>query len=174
MEECEALCDRLGIMVNGQFQCFGSGNPHFFNFKLTSLAGLILGLKLKLRLQWSIHNFSDPLNSRWALNLRDIQRIKCVFFLYIFFNWITMREVCSRVILRSNPLMMFAGFQCLTWRTSSPRDSPSSPGSPSQVSRISENYQCWRPTETKRNTGQIVVLLPIFVQFRTNSVVKVN
>ena len=27
MEECEALCDRLAIMVNGQFQCFGSV-PH--------------------------------------------------------------------------------------------------------------------------------------------------
>merc|ERR1719419_745946 len=24
MEECEALCDRLAIMVNGQFQCFGT------------------------------------------------------------------------------------------------------------------------------------------------------
>ena len=24
MEECEALCSRLAIMVNGQFQCFGS------------------------------------------------------------------------------------------------------------------------------------------------------
>lgn len=24
MEECEALCTRLGIMVNGQFQCLGS------------------------------------------------------------------------------------------------------------------------------------------------------
>ena len=24
MEECEALCDRLAIMVNGQFKCFGS------------------------------------------------------------------------------------------------------------------------------------------------------
>ena len=24
MEECEALCDRLGIMVNGQFKCLGS------------------------------------------------------------------------------------------------------------------------------------------------------
>lgn len=23
MEECEALCDRLAIMVNGQFRCFG-------------------------------------------------------------------------------------------------------------------------------------------------------
>jgi ATP-binding cassette subfamily A (ABC1) protein 3 len=26
MEECEALCDRLAIMVNGQFQCFGSSS----------------------------------------------------------------------------------------------------------------------------------------------------
>jgi ATP-binding cassette subfamily A (ABC1) protein 12 len=24
MEECEALCTRLGIMVNGQFQCLGN------------------------------------------------------------------------------------------------------------------------------------------------------
>lgn len=24
MEECEALCTKLGIMVNGQFQCFGN------------------------------------------------------------------------------------------------------------------------------------------------------
>jgi ABC-type multidrug transport system ATPase subunit len=24
MEECEALCSKLGIMVNGQFKCFGS------------------------------------------------------------------------------------------------------------------------------------------------------
>ena len=24
MEECEALCDRLGIMVDGQFRCLGS------------------------------------------------------------------------------------------------------------------------------------------------------
>ena len=30
MEECEALCDRLGIMVNGQFKCFGN-IPHLKN-----------------------------------------------------------------------------------------------------------------------------------------------
>ena len=30
MEECEALCDRLAIMVNGQFQCFGN-IPHLKN-----------------------------------------------------------------------------------------------------------------------------------------------
>ena len=30
MEECEALCDRLCIMVNGQFQCLG-GTQHLKN-----------------------------------------------------------------------------------------------------------------------------------------------
>ncbi len=30
MEECEALCDRLGIMVNGQFRCIG-GPQHLKN-----------------------------------------------------------------------------------------------------------------------------------------------
>ncbi len=30
MEECEALCDRLSIMVNGQFQCLG-GCQHLKN-----------------------------------------------------------------------------------------------------------------------------------------------
>ena len=30
MEECEALCDRLAIMVNGQFQCFRN-IPHLKN-----------------------------------------------------------------------------------------------------------------------------------------------
>ena len=44
MEECEALCDRLAIMVNGQFQCFGSV-PHLKNkFAL----GFTILTKLKL------------------------------------------------------------------------------------------------------------------------------
>ena len=30
MEECEALCNRLAIMVNGQFQCLG-GTQHLKN-----------------------------------------------------------------------------------------------------------------------------------------------
>ncbi len=30
MEECEALCDRLAIMVNGQFRCLG-GPQHLKN-----------------------------------------------------------------------------------------------------------------------------------------------
>ena len=45
MEECEALCDRLAIMVNGQFQCFGSV-PHLknkFALGFTILAKLKVG-----------------------------------------------------------------------------------------------------------------------------------
>jgi len=43
MEECEALCDRLGIMVNGQFQCFGTV-PHLKN---KFAQGFTLLVKLK-------------------------------------------------------------------------------------------------------------------------------
>jgi len=43
MEECEALCSRLGIMVNGQLQCLGSV-PHL---KSKFAEGYILTLKLK-------------------------------------------------------------------------------------------------------------------------------
>jgi len=27
MEECEALCQRIGIMVGGKFKCLGSAQP---------------------------------------------------------------------------------------------------------------------------------------------------
>ena len=30
MEECDELCGRLGIMVNGQFQCFGPTRYYIF------------------------------------------------------------------------------------------------------------------------------------------------
>ncbi len=35
MEECEALCTRMGIMVNGAFQCLGSAQ-HLKNRYCTS------------------------------------------------------------------------------------------------------------------------------------------
>ncbi|XP_023336664.1 retinal-specific ATP-binding cassette transporter [Eurytemora carolleeae] len=44
MEECEALCDRLGIMVNGQFQCFGTVN----HLKNKFAQGFTLLIKLTL------------------------------------------------------------------------------------------------------------------------------
>ncbi len=42
MEECEVLCTRLVIMVNGEFKCLGS--PQYLKSKYGS------GFKLKLRL----------------------------------------------------------------------------------------------------------------------------
>ena len=45
MEECEALCDRLGIMVNGQFQCMGKTQhlKHKFGQGFTLLIKLKTG-----------------------------------------------------------------------------------------------------------------------------------
>lgn len=45
MEECEALCDRLAIMVNGQFQCLG-GTQHL---KSKFGQGFTILLKLNTR-----------------------------------------------------------------------------------------------------------------------------
>ncbi len=47
MEECQALCDRLCIMVNGQFQCLG-GSQHLKN-KFGQ--GFTILLKLNTRCQ---------------------------------------------------------------------------------------------------------------------------
>ncbi|XP_045771590.1 ATP-binding cassette sub-family A member 2-like [Maniola jurtina] len=44
MEECEALCDRLTIMVNGRFQCLGS--PQHLKNKFSQ--GFTLTIKIKL------------------------------------------------------------------------------------------------------------------------------
>ena len=43
MEECEALCTRLGIMVNGQFQCLG--NIQHLKSKYGNGYSLIIKLK---------------------------------------------------------------------------------------------------------------------------------
>ena len=47
MEECEALCQRLVIMVNGEFKCLGS--PQYLKSKYGN------GFKLKLRLNNENH-----------------------------------------------------------------------------------------------------------------------
>ena len=44
MEECEALCTQLGIMVNGQFQCVGN----FQHLKSKYGKGFTLILKCKI------------------------------------------------------------------------------------------------------------------------------
>lgn len=43
MEECEHLCSRLGIMVNGEFQCIGRA-PHLKN-KFAQGYSLMIRLK---------------------------------------------------------------------------------------------------------------------------------
>ena len=48
MEECEALCDRLAIMVNGQFQCFGSVSHLKNKFAL----GFTILTKLRVSGEW--------------------------------------------------------------------------------------------------------------------------
>ena len=51
MEECEALCSRLGIMVNGRFQCIG-GAGHLKN-KYAQGQSLLVKLK-------SLLDFDSP------------------------------------------------------------------------------------------------------------------
>ena len=55
MEECEALCNRLAIMVNGQFRCLGSCQ-HLKN-KYGD------GYTIIVKVSWSIHRVcaKDPL-----------------------------------------------------------------------------------------------------------------
>lgn len=47
MEECEALCSRLGIMVNGELQCLG-GVQHLKN-------KFAKGFSLVIRLKSEVH-----------------------------------------------------------------------------------------------------------------------
>jgi ABC-type multidrug transport system ATPase subunit len=54
MEECEALCSRLGIMVNGQFQCMG-GVEHLKN---KYAQGYSLVMRLKPSLEAYAHEVS--------------------------------------------------------------------------------------------------------------------
>ena len=43
MEECEALCTRLAIMVNGQFKCMGSTQ----HIKSKYGSGYVVSVKMK-------------------------------------------------------------------------------------------------------------------------------
>ena len=51
MEECEALCTRMGIMVNGRFQCLGSAQ-HLKSRYLVFLAFSIRDLFLASIIVW--------------------------------------------------------------------------------------------------------------------------
>ena len=50
MEECEALCTRLAIMVNGQFKCLGSKQ----HLKTKFGEGYILIVKVSGKTAWNI------------------------------------------------------------------------------------------------------------------------
>ena len=75
MEECEALCTRLAIMVNGQFKCLGS--PQHLKSKfgegytLLARVGMywIVHLSLLSKNNWFVH-----LSSFFSLTLRYFSR----------------------------------------------------------------------------------------------------
>merc|ERR1712029_140541 len=63
MEECEALCDRLAIMVNGQFQCFGTV-PHLKN-------KFALGFTVLTKLRVSGHSEESEEGDQTMSTLKD-------------------------------------------------------------------------------------------------------
>ena len=60
MEECEALCTRLGIMVNGQFQCLG--NIQHLKSKYGTGYSLVIKTKHDLNLQALLKRVNDFLS----------------------------------------------------------------------------------------------------------------
>lgn len=66
MEECEALCTRLAIMVNGEFKCLGSTQ----HLKNKFSRGLILKMKLKRQMT---SQDDDEINYKFFMT--DLQNI---------------------------------------------------------------------------------------------------
>ena len=63
MEECEALCTRLGIMVNGQFQCLGNIQH------LKNKYGNGYSLVIKTKRTENLVEVTDKLNEFLAKNI---------------------------------------------------------------------------------------------------------
>lgn len=76
MEECEALCSRLGIMVNGQLQCLG-GVQHLKN-KFAQGYSLTLKLKPEGTINTSdVNNMSEEIIKRFhPCALKDKHQVK--------------------------------------------------------------------------------------------------
>jgi len=77
MEECEALCNRLGIMVNGQFVCLG-GPQHLKN-KFGQ--GFTIIIKLQAghdgNTEDSIDKISSFLQSRFkSMTVKDSHKVR--------------------------------------------------------------------------------------------------
>ena len=66
MEECEMLCDRLGIMAQGQMQCLGS----IPDLKRKFSQGYFVEMKLSLdRLESTIEQLSQRIEQQFALRI---------------------------------------------------------------------------------------------------------
>ncbi|RVE40087.1 hypothetical protein evm_015263 [Chilo suppressalis] len=57
MEECEALCSRLTIMVNGRFQCLGT--PQHLKNKFSE--GFTLTIKIRMGMQRQLSSAGETL-----------------------------------------------------------------------------------------------------------------
>lgn len=79
MEECEALCSRLGIMVNGQLQCLG-GVQHLKN---KFAQGYSLSLKLKPNVPVEsneLNRLSEEITKRFMpCTIKDKHQVNFVF-----------------------------------------------------------------------------------------------
>jgi ATP-binding cassette subfamily A (ABC1) protein 3 len=71
MEECEALCSRLGIMVNGQLQCLG-GVQHLKN-KFAQGFSLIIKLKSLIPVESpEVYSLTQEISNKFSpCNLKD-------------------------------------------------------------------------------------------------------
>ncbi len=73
MEECEALCTKLGIMVNGQFQCLG--NIQHLKSKYGKGYSLVIKLKHGLDLDMIFNGLNDFL----SINVKGL-KLKGIFY----------------------------------------------------------------------------------------------
>lgn len=65
MDECEALCNRAGIMVDGRLQCLGT-IPHL---KARFGDGFLLDCKIQAAMSQDIHSMQEDLVGRFGLEL---------------------------------------------------------------------------------------------------------
>lgn len=90
MEECEALCSRLGIMVNGQLQCLG-GVQHLKN---KFAQGYSLSLKLKPMVpveSQELNKLSEEITQKFApCTLKDKHQVN---YMIVHVNLILMRHL---------------------------------------------------------------------------------
>ena len=71
MEECEALCTRLAIMVNGQFRCLG--NIQHIKSKYGTGYTLIVKLKKLENIQLTLETLTNNLNDFLMKNISGIE-----------------------------------------------------------------------------------------------------